>query len=331
MRKTFIHAIVYLCTLLCLHPLYAEDESTMNSLQITEASIKGVPNCMHYKITGICFWLECSVFGCDIETTFKVDHYLPDLVASVYTTPQNNPFWFAKTVLDPAFYEAGKIQIKQTTHFDLGSGHEHNNSQRDINNRFHEVDLIGNPALTLLSGYGLFLQSAAIPFNPYYSSLLDAYAWRYPALERFYPGSLIPGLHDVGEVLLHDWGPVYPRNGYVNQPDDAKAAAVNALRAALIVTKSDQPHVYQPLSDDCGDHCSIEPVKENNKNAQFQMIYPKLETTCTVFGQSDLGQLRPWQTDAATQGHNRYIWLLWRHYHGCIPDPDGKYLGSINF
>lgn len=313
---------------LSFYNAYASD--TINSFDVVEDTLKGASHCLHYKIVGMCFWLRCSIEGCGIKTTLKIDHYLPDVVVSSYTHPNNNPWWFAQQVEDPVLYQAGKMQMHHFAHFSMGSGDEQDNSHRDLNNKFHEVDIIGNPALSILSGYDVLLPSTATPFTPYYSSLMDTYAWRFLALERFYPGSFIPGIHDVGTFVLHDWGPVYPRNGYVNQPDDAKAAAVDVLRASTIVTATGQPHIYMPLSNTCGKHCRAYPVKENSKDAQYQMIYPKVEKQCIVFGGSDITSLHPWETDAYTKGHDRYVWILWRHYRGCIPKNGATYLGNIN-
>lgn len=330
LKKVAIATLLGVTCLLPISSAWASD--TINSVNVVADTLKGVPKCMHYKIIGMCFWLKCSTFECHVETTLKIDQYLPDAVVSVYTQHDNNPWWFAQHVEDPAFYKAGQLQLSHMADFKMGSGGDENdNSQRDINNKFHEVDIIGNPALAILSGYDVMLPSAATPYVPYYSSMMDAYAWRFPALERFYPGAMIPGLHEVGMMILHDWGSVYPRNGYVNQPDDAKAAAVDALRASTIITAIGQPHIYMPLSNTCGSHCKAYPVKENSKDAQYQMIYPKTEDQCTVFGGSDIASLQPWETDATTKGHRRYIWILWRHYHGCVPDHGAKYLGSVNF
>lgn len=119
-------------------------------------------------------------------------------------------------------------------------------------------------------------------------------------------------------------------SSYVNQPNDAKASAVVAQRAADIITKSAQPHIYKQLSNRCGDHCDADSNKENSEQTQFQMIYPSADNQCIVFGKSDLGSLRPWGMDAAQAGDHRYVWVLWRHYHGCVPDPGANYLGSIS-
>ncbi|MBX9706279.1 MAG: TIGR03756 family integrating conjugative element protein [Gammaproteobacteria bacterium] len=252
-------------------PAWADDNNdTIDSVTVVNNTLQGLSQCLQYKVVGTCFWLRCTPFGCSTETTVKADHYLPDVVVSAYTEHDNNPWWFGQLIADPLFYQAGKAQLSQMTSFNLSGGDEQNNSAQDINNKFHEVDIIGNPALSIMDSgsSSMLLNSTATPYVPYYSSLLDAYLWRFPALEKFYPGSLVPGLHDVGTILLHDWGSVYPRNGYVNQPDDAKAGAVAALRASTIITELGQPHVYSPLSNTCGEDCISYPVTENSSDAQ---------------------------------------------------------------
>ena len=31
--------------------------------------------CLDYRVIGICFWLQCTHFGCDVETSVRVSHY----------------------------------------------------------------------------------------------------------------------------------------------------------------------------------------------------------------------------------------------------------------
>ena len=106
-------------------PIFASQ--SINSASVIEDTLKGASHCMHYKIVGLCFWLKCTPLGCHVETTLKVDQYLPDAVVSVYTKPTNNPWWFAKTIDDPVFYTIGQAQIKQVTHFTMGFGDAHDN------------------------------------------------------------------------------------------------------------------------------------------------------------------------------------------------------------
>ena len=328
MKKTLLLGSMLLCSVLPISFCMALPNTTISSVGIVENTLAGLSSCSHYQVKGVCFWLQCKGI-CHVETTLNVQQYLPDAVAMVFSSPTDDPWDFASAVVDPSANTAGQAEMKSTTGFNLSDGASHDNASTDMNNRFHEVDIIGNPALLILNTLPFMLTSIANPYEPYYSSLLDAYAWRFPALERLYPGSLVPGLHEVGTLVLHDWGPVYPRNGYVNQPDDAKAAAVDALRASSIITSTAAPHVYNPLLNNCGKHCTSSSAVENNALTQYQLIYPVAEKQCVVFGGSDATSLQPWETAASMAGSNRYVWVMWRHYSGCIQDKGATYLGEI--
>ncbi len=329
--KTIRLAILSL-SMLCYFPLnhlYASDQ--IDSLSVVKNTLQAAPQCLDYHITGTCFWLRCVGPACHVETTLKVEHYLPDLVVSSYTHYDNNPWLFAQKIADPVFYRLGQQQLRNFSDFKMGWGDQPANLNDNLNNKFHEVDLIGNPALTLLSRYPLILSSTVKPYAVYYSSLIDAYAWRFLGLERFNPNSLIPDLHEVGKFLINDWGSLYPRNGFVNQPNDAKAAAVTAMRAASIISEAGQPHLYQFLSQDCGQACYVDRIKENSQDTQFQLIYPKVSQECSIFASHSLPSSDPFGTNVSLMGHHRYMWVLWRHYHGCIRDQGAKYLGQISF
>jgi integrating conjugative element protein (TIGR03756 family) len=215
----------------------------------------------------------------------------------------------------------------------MGWGQSSTNDPHDLDTHFKEVDVVGNPAITALGALGfLLLPSTATSFVPYYSSLSDASIWRSTWTEMFYPASIIPGMNEVGSFPLNDWGSVYPRTGFINQPNDAKASAVIAQRAIDIVTKTTQPHIYNPLkTGSCGDHCTVLAVKENDGNTgQFQMIYPTAENRCSVFGENDVLNPTPWKSNEAQKGNGNYVWVLWRHYEGCIKGT-GKYIGQISW
>lgn len=158
----------------------------------------------------------------------------------------------------------------------MGIGNENNSQPTNQNTHFKEVDIIGNPAITIFTKRSdVFLPTQAKPLMPYYLSQADAYAWRSPLIEMaMYPLNIVPGRHIVG-TLLDNWGNVYPRTGFIDQPADAKAAAVVAQRAADIATRATQPHVYEPLNtnNSCGEHCEVWPAIENDTNTQWQMVY----------------------------------------------------------
>jgi integrating conjugative element protein (TIGR03756 family) len=314
--------------------LSAAEDIKLSTPQVIEATINAAPSCLKYKVIGLCFWKVCAAHFCWIEETLKVDQYLPDAVVSIYRKDDSNPWDYPHTIVDPLAHQIGQTQTKSIMGFDMGVGYQSNSQPQEQNNHFKEADLIGNPAIAIFQSLDdVFLPSQAKPFMPYYLSQADSYLWRSPLIEMaLYPSGLVPGLHVVGS-LINNWGNVYPRTGFIDQPADGKVAAVIAQRAADIATRTTQPHVYQPLNinNSCGDHCDTWEAKENDPNTNWQMIYPKQENICVVFGENDLKQLRPWEQDAAQQGDGNYAWIMWRHYRGCIPDKGGTYVGSIDF
>jgi integrating conjugative element protein (TIGR03756 family) len=320
--------------LLLIFSIFAFSTSTMsfaegseiNTIDLVKAVISGTSHCLHYRITGACFWLDCDWSGCDINTTLKVDHYVPDSVVTVFHKYSSNPWVYANDVIDPVAQKAGQTEIHAEDHVDMGTGDHSVDSRRDNDNRFKEVDVIGNPAAWALH-WGVLIPSQATSYFPYYSSMADAIPWRSGVLEILYPGALIPGKREMGNFPYNVWGNIFPRTGFIDQPADAKAAAVIAQRAVDIATNSGQPHFYHKLPQDCGTHCSIDGTRENNDDTRFQMIYPKSEDKCVVFGENDTFSPMPWHGGDVDKSKGNYAWLMWRHYHGCIQG-DGRYIGT---
>ncbi|MCK4870241.1 MAG: TIGR03756 family integrating conjugative element protein [Gammaproteobacteria bacterium] len=325
---TLIKSIKRVIILLMFLPVLALAEGgEINTINVVQDTLSATTSCIHYKVVGACFWFD---WWDGFSSTLKVDHYMPDTVVSVYNHNGSDPWWYANKIIDPAAHKAGQMEVRAEDGNEMKDSNEQSTSVRDTNDYFKEVDIIGNPAITLLDHLFLLIPSTANPFVPYYSSMLDAIAWRSPLAEMFYPQSLIPGVDDVGSFPLNVWGNVYPRTGFINQLVDGKAAAVIAERSADIMTKSTQPHIYHKLTSDCGSHCMAYKAKENSKNILWQMIYPKNEKKCVVFGANSSRNSKPWESDATKKGKGNYAWVMWRHYHGCIQG-DGHYVGSISF
>ena len=40
------------------------------------------PDCVNYRVVGLCYWLYCTPFGCTVRTSVKVSHFRPDLVVA---------------------------------------------------------------------------------------------------------------------------------------------------------------------------------------------------------------------------------------------------------
>jgi hypothetical protein len=183
-----------------------------------------------------------------------------------------------------------------------------------------------------LGGVGGFLcRSEAVSFVPYFQSIVDAVAWRGGLTELIYPASFIPGLREIGNWPVNTWGSVHPRVGFTASPEDPKAAAVMAQRAADIVTRLAQPHVYRYLGGgNCGSGCEPPgPVLENDsENSRWQMLTPMPEASCDVFGIDDTGSLFSWADFRQVDDTQDYAWNLWRRYRCCWPQ-SGTFLFAV--
>jgi integrating conjugative element protein (TIGR03756 family) len=274
------------------------------------------PDCLAYRVAGLCFWLQCSIVGCSLQTSVRVQHYVPDAVVSSYSNTGENP-WAEMRLLSPPnpTAEAGG---DGTTNED----HENNLA------KFKNADVIGHPAGLVFNEFasqlGLTCTGAGRPFIPYLLSTLDTVAWRYNIPELVYPEALIPGQREIGRRTdLTLWGNVYPRGGFLHHVDDYKAAAVVAQRAGDIVTRRGQPHVYRALVENDADGYwpAGELLESDETTGKWQELTPTLSSTCAVFPNDD-------PHVQAVQGD--YAWALWRPY-SCCERRGQVFLGSVTF
>ncbi len=297
----------------------------INSVTITADTLKAMPHCLHYRIEGVCYWKD--TYG--INTTMYVEHYLPDVVITIFNKPGENPWSEMNVSLDKAGAVAQTKIVSLLSDFDVGSGQHSISDIHEQNIFFKEADIIGNPALSVLNNSDL-LPSTASSLAPYYQSMLDSAAWRgFPQLkttqlEEAY--AMIANIqHHIGTRSIN-WGGIYPHEGKVTTSNDAKAAAVIAQRAGNMITSTGllplSGHIYQPLSHQCGQECKASSVQENSNKTEFQMIYPVVSDRCDYFGKTaDYGE------DAETKTNGAYVWVLWRFYSGCR-DGIGKFIGK---
>lgn len=290
--KKFVIAL--LCSILAMPVMSA---GSINTLTLTRSIIS--PSCMDWRVVGICYWLYCGYGGCRIRTSIKVRHYIPEAVVSSYKLTGQNPWIEMRPLSQPnSFAEDGGNVMTP------GKG-------RDNLPRFKNVDIIGHPgslANTALSNVGYMCKSATTAFVPYFLSTLDFFSWRDGLPEMIYPQTYIPGMREIGTMFLNTWGSVYPRVGFIVQPDDFKAAAVTATRAANVVSQRGQPHVYLSILGKASDGYwpPGEVVENDVMTHKWQPLYPKMSMSCDIF---------PTETVQDEQGS--YAWTLWRPYRCC--------------
>lgn len=274
------------------------------------------PNCLEYRVVGICYWLFCTMFGCSVRTSVKVRHYVPDAVVSSYSNTGENPW-----------VEVRAMSVPNPTARAGGDGTTNHDNENNLA-KFKNADVIGHPAGLVFSRFvsasGFTCQGAGTAFMPYLLSTLDTLAWRYNIPEMVYPEALIPGMREIGSrATLNLWGNVYPRGGFLHQTDDYKSGAVVAQRAGDVVTRRAQPHVYQPLLANAraGYWPAGALMEGDASTGKWQELTPTLSTTCAVFPH---GNTRV----QARQGD--YAWALWRPY-ACCRRRGQVFLGSVDF
>lgn len=299
--------------------IMAASASFSSSAAITSAAIissSTSANCLEYKVVGICYWLFCTNFGCQVKTSTKVRHYVPDVVVSAYANTGENPWTEMSTLGSPnSNAQAGN------------DGTTNHNAENNIT-KFKEADVIGHPGGATFSQFasasGYSCKGSTQPYVPYMLSTLDTIAWRYGIPESVYPEALMPGMREVGGTSSGDlWGNIYPRSGFLHQTDDYKTGAVIAQRAGDITTRQGQVHVYQSIvgSAEPGYWPAGELIEGDAKTGKWQELTPYLSQTCAVFPSSEPS------VQAETEA---YAWALWRPY-SCCERKGQTFLGSTDF
>ena len=314
-----------LIVLLWLPP--AAHAGSITTSQIVARTSDAALACMRWMPVGTCFWLRCSLSGCRVKSSLKVGHYLPDAVISSYNELGGNPWVEIRSALGLVQRNAASgllTRLMNVAPGSAGNRTEGGRGSRDHRNLvFREVDVIGHP-LQSLSGLvdtaGYLCRAQTRPLVPYFQSGLDALAWRTGAVEMLYPASLVPGLREIGSWPTQSWGSVYPRTGWVIQAEEPKAAAIAAQRAADIVTRTRQPHVYVPMTGRSRSGQKVwrpGPLLEDDPDTgEWQMLHPKPESSCGLFGSSDLASRTGWGGGRVDAGGD-YAWSLWRPYSCC--------------
>jgi len=321
MRATSF-ALVLAITVGSLERVLAE---TLTTPTIVNRTTTAAVSCMRWMPIGLCFWLRCGFRGCRVRTSVKVGHYNPDLVVSSYNALGGSPWLEMRSTLGTAQKVAATGILGRLLRFPIDSGAnrtEGGRGARDHRNLvFRETDAIGHPLSTFSRiSFGVICRAQARPFVPYYQSGVDALSWRSALPEILYPASLVPGLHEIGSWPLQSWGGVFPRNGWTTQSEEPKAAAITAQRVGDIVTRSGQPHLYVPLSGPNSGSQRVwppGPLSENNaRTGAWQMVSPKVDSSCGIFGNNDLAQTASWSSGRVDAG-GMYTWNLWRPYKCC--------------
>ncbi len=274
------------------------------AMMLTDSSAQAAPReCLQFRVVGVCIWIVCTMFGCDIDITIKYGHFNPDVIVRV-------------TNLD------GVDRVEDPKRTDT-----HNRNHNNL--IFQDAWALGHP----LTGQ-IYCPSITSAGSTYFRSSLDKTSWRYPSLDSLTVSALIPGQKEIGHWPSYVWGHLYPRNGWTTQHSEPKASAIIAQRVGDIITRTGQPHIYDNIT---GPFMEIKDKKvvwnpsslvlNSNEEGWFQMNSPKFEQ-CAVFGEDDRKQKHGWGGGRKSKD-GVYYYALWRPYTCC--DVDDGALIVIDF
>ena len=117
-----------------------------NTMAIMGATVSGFPSCVNWKVTGVCFFLHCTPFGCEVKTSIKISHYIPDAIVSTYADPANHPWTdFGKPVAS-ALSKVGSGFMKSA----LDSSAQTARETKEIAS-FKASDSVGHPLSNLIA------------------------------------------------------------------------------------------------------------------------------------------------------------------------------------
>lgn len=275
---------------------------SIDGVSIVEKTI-ACDECVDWQFVGMCFWLKCSFFSCDVEESPKIHQFVPDLVVATHTS-SDSPLGDVRNI--------NNVRPANLTNKD------EKQSELETYVDFKHAEVLGNPTIlifnALASSTDWFCASGVdIPYFPYFLSGIDD-SWSDPGLENFFPQAILGFPKIKTNLPLGYWAPVYPRCGWGNHPYDAINGAVAAHRAAAVTTSNFAPHIYIQPGTNCGNRCwGPSAVTEgNSSNHKFQMIFPKASTNGRAMGGS-----ASWANGKNVDGDEGYAWSLWRPYTCC--------------
>lgn len=149
------------------------------------------PNCLEYRVTGICYWLLCTMFGCSVRTSVKMHHYVPDAFVSSYSNSGENP-WI----------EVRAMSLPNPTAQVGGDGTTNEAHEKNLA-KFKNADAISHPGGYVFgqfaSAFGYICAGTGTAFMPYLLSTLYTVAWALQHPRIAVPGRpKSPALREIG-------------------------------------------------------------------------------------------------------------------------------------
>ena len=300
-------------------------------------------HCLELQYKGFCLWsVKHRPY---VETSPYVSHFLPDLVVSVFSQPDSDPYNVGRGI-DKTLLAAVNPAIQQllNTNSDLSGGQNHAATFNELNEKTKDVSILPNPLVGEFGVIPLLIDSVAKPSDMiYYDSIPDFLMWRLGLAELNISGLLSNGAGIIGTLEINEWGSMYAQEGIIDGANNYVDSAVIAMRAAGLIDDGYDGDYHagkgriteNHLSMSCGDDCKVlkfsTTTDKKSRTVKWQRIYPDVTGTAISFGAQDLTAMKGGVGDAPTNiNDGDYAWLMWRKYEGCVPHR-GHYRATVKF
>ena len=133
-----------------LHASAAAAAEETSTSEIFSATISAVPQCIRWRPKGVCLWLKCYLYYCEVETTMRVEHYTPDVTVSTWHDPATHPWKDYGRVIAQKVDRIGQQMTREVSGIKsiarVDSAGTKTKDDRDTRNFIYRgADAIGNP------------------------------------------------------------------------------------------------------------------------------------------------------------------------------------------
>src|SRR5688572_5192840 len=151
-------------------------DARLDTLEIASLTSESLleSSCLDYCITGVCTWLKCSLFSCDVETSLRVRHRNPDLVVSTYREVGKNPWKEVEDLWDSIQEDAADLNMSAYASSPKSGGGENITTSTKVSGLvYREADAVGNPVKLSWISDEYFRGSQTQPLTPVFFSSFD--------------------------------------------------------------------------------------------------------------------------------------------------------------
>ncbi len=299
---------IFVLLFILVLPAAAQEETSSLKKSITELSLQADFQCLQIRFEGVCPKPERLEFPIGI----KIRYWQPELFMETVKMPGDYTIAEYGIPLEGLTKRVAQKELELINglkDLKVTSGSS-SQSLSSSNLQFNEVHLYDYPL-------GEIFEDAVCSDIPNrtlgirYLSEADSISWRRADIEKKHPQSLVAAriggqCHNLPigaeDQCMKDWGPLYPRQGFVITPSAPVASIVDALRSISLAGETFSANVIESRLD----------FKPNLRIDKVQMVFPQ-KTACFPIGENP-ALLE--QGKQSKDGH--YVWIYWHQRSCCI-------------